>query len=219
MNVLYQSCRLATRFIGLCTQRVGQIRAQVPDRDGGYVLAMSHLSHLEPVCVSTLLSREVDWMTRREFYHGPFVSWVLDQLNCFQVNRQGIPVSSIRCAIGRVRAGRVVGIFPEGGVVQGKESVVRGGPVRKGVCSVAIHSGAPIIPCVMLGTHRLLKVWPWLPFKWGKIWVAYGEPICPPAMPSTREKREELAEELRAAFQRLYGELRERYGIGDGEIP
>jgi 1-acyl-sn-glycerol-3-phosphate acyltransferase len=82
-----------------------------------------------------------------------------------------------------------------------------------------LRAGVPIIPCAVVGTHTLLKVEPWLPFRRGTLWLAYGEPIVPPAVRSTRQTRLELAESLRREFQRLYAGMQERYAIDDRNVP
>jgi 1-acyl-sn-glycerol-3-phosphate acyltransferase len=72
----------------------------------------------------------------------------------------------------------------------------------------------------MLGTDKLNRVGPWLPFKRAQIWLAYGEPIHPPAgMKSTRASREALAARLVSSYGQLYAELRTQYGICDSDVP
>jgi 1-acyl-sn-glycerol-3-phosphate acyltransferase len=70
----------------------------------------------------------------------------------------------------------------------------------------------------MLGTDKLNAVGPWLPFKRAHIWVAYGEPIHPPAgARSNRATRAAMAAEVSAAYVRLYAELLRRYGLSDAD--
>jgi 1-acyl-sn-glycerol-3-phosphate acyltransferase len=88
------------------------LRPELAEREGGYVLACTHVSHLEPFLVSTIVRRKVDWMARVEFYRSRVFRWFLDRFDAFPVNRFGVPVSAIRTAIARAKAGRVVGIFP-----------------------------------------------------------------------------------------------------------
>jgi 1-acyl-sn-glycerol-3-phosphate acyltransferase len=220
MDLLYRISRLAGRFTFLCTMRAHVLNAQRAERDGGYVLALTHLSHLEPMCASILSQRRIDWMTRKEFFKYKLIAAYLRACNAFRVDRQGIPVSAIRVAIDRARQGRAVGICPEGGVTQGARAAFRGGAIKKGCCTVALRAGVPIVPCVMLGTDKLNRIGPWLPFKHAQIWVAYGEPIYPPAgSKSTRASREALSALLVASYISLYAELREHYGISDTTVP
>ncbi|HEY7118529.1 MAG TPA: lysophospholipid acyltransferase family protein [Tepidisphaeraceae bacterium] len=220
MSLLYRAGRRIGRFIFFCTMRAAVDNPQAPRRQGGFVLAVTHLSHLEPFCSSTLSRRQIDWVTRKEFFHPRPIAWLLRAIHAIRVDREGVPISTIRTAVHRLRQGRVVGIFPEGGVRTGAEAAIRGGSIRKGCCSIAIHANAPVIPCVMLGTHTLNALGPWLPFRRGRIWVAYGEPIFPPSgVKSTRMTRERLAREIAGAFRQLYTRLCERYQICDSSVP
>jgi 1-acyl-sn-glycerol-3-phosphate acyltransferase len=220
MGMLYRSCRHFIRGVFFCTLRADVENRHLAQRDGGYVLAVTHLGHMEPFFSSALCRRPIDWVTRKEFFCGPPINWFLRRINCIRVDRQGRPVSTIRTAIRRVKQGRVVGIFPEGGVRHGKHSALRGATIKKGCCSISIRGNVPIVPCVMLGTDKLNTVKPWLPFRRAKVWIAYGDPIHPPTgARSTRATREQLATELRAAFTTLYAHLRDRYQICDSTVP
>ncbi len=209
------------RSIFVQTIRIRALRPEAPNRPGGYLLAISHLSHLEPFCVGIHMRRRVEWMTRIEFYRYRLIAFFLNRLGCFPVRRFGVPVSAIRNAIDRVRRGRVVGIFPEGGCARGSDSVLRGGPIKKGVCLIAMRAEAPVLPCVVLGTEKLNAADAWMPMGRGRLWIAYGaRMVYPPAeFPDRRSARRIMAEELRAEFMSLYAELREQFGIRDQDVP
>lgn len=196
------------------------LRPELAERPGGYVLAVTHLSHLEPFVVGILVRRKIDWMARVEFYRYRVFSRMLYAMDAFPVNRSGVPVSAIRTAIARARAGRVVGIFPEGGVATGRASACRGGPFKQGACLVAIRAGIPVVPCVVLGTHTLNGIEPWLPFRRARLWIAFGRPIEPVRdAPDRKAARRAMSRQLGDAFGSLYEELRARYNIPDSSIP
>jgi 1-acyl-sn-glycerol-3-phosphate acyltransferase len=219
MTWTYRAARLVGRFIFFCTVRTHVLDPHLARREGGFILALTHLSHIEPLAAGVLLDRPIDWMARKEFFKYRLVGTLLYAMSAFKVDRQGVSVSAVRTAIERARRGRVVGICPEGGVACGAAAAFRGGPIKRGFASVAIRAGVPIVPCVMLGTDKLNRVGPWLPAKRATIWVAYGEAIFPPAgATSTRAARAALAARLSAAYQELYARLRERYGIRDEDV-
>ena len=204
MGLLYRMCRRVGRGIFFCTLRTSVENRRAAEREGGFVLAVTHLSNLEPLCSSALNGRQIDWVARKEFFRRRPIAWFLRAINAIRVDRQG----------------RVVGIFPEGGVRRGKEAAIRGAGIKRGCCSIAIRAGVPVVPCVMLGTDKLNAVKPWLPFRRGRLWVMYGDPIYPPAgSKSTRQTREQLADEIRAAFSDLYARMRERFQICDSTVP
>src|SRR3954471_10620947 len=119
-RMFYAAGRGVGRFIFLCTMRVRRIRPDVPECAddggavaGGYVLALTHLGHLDPFLTSTLVRRPIRWMAREEMFRIPPVGWLVRRLGAFSVDRRGIPVSSIRRAIELAKAGNAVGICPE----------------------------------------------------------------------------------------------------------
>src|SRR3954447_1304020 len=104
MGLVYRICRRLGRGIFFCTLRTTVENRHVTRREGGFVLAVTHISHLEPFCSSALNSRHIDWIARKEmFLPGP-VAWLLRGLNAIRIDRQGRPVSAVRTAIDRIRA-------------------------------------------------------------------------------------------------------------------
>lgn len=183
------------------------------------MLACSHVSHLDPFCVSVLLPRKIGWMARIEFYQRWWAARLLDLVHAFPVNRQGVPVRAIKTSLARLQRGEVVGLFPEGEIKTGRESVLLGGPIKRGVCLLAQRSGCPVLPCVILGAEKLSTVHPWLPFHRGRLWIACGNFIEPIDHPDRRVVRAEMAARLERAFAELYARLCREYGLDDSILP
>ena len=208
------------RLVFSLTMRVKLHGAENLARHGGCLLACAHLSHLDPVFPSVVLPWKIHWLARIEFYRRAWSARALHVLGAIPVNRFGVPMRAIKMSIAKARAGEVVGIFPEGEIKQGAESVLRGGPIKKGVCLIAQRSGRPIVPCVILGTDRLLRAEPWLPFRRGRLWIAIGEPILPRMEAGGKKPaREEMARQLRAAMISLFEELKRRHELDDAVAP
>jgi 1-acyl-sn-glycerol-3-phosphate acyltransferase len=188
-------------------------------RRGGWVLACSHVSHLDPFCLSPRLPRKISWMARMEFYRHGWARVLLRAVHAFPVNRQGVPVSAIKTALERLKNGEVVGVFPEGEIKAGKESVLRGAGIKRGVCLLAARANCPVLPCIILGTEKLNAVGPWLPFLRGKLWMACGDFIEPVAGMDRRKARAEMAARIERAFVDLYARLRSEYGLEDSILP
>ena len=217
-RAVYRACWLFGRSARFGALRVQVLNPGVLDTPGGYQIACTHLSHLEPFLLGMVVRRPIDWMTRIEFYAHPVLTWFLMRLAAIPVRRQGVSANAIRTAIARVNQGRVVGICPEGGVATGPASVCRGGPVKRGVGLIAVRTGRPVIPCVMLNAHSLLRVGPWLPFRRGRLWVAFGEPIDPPKNLDRRAAREAVAVAVEQSCQRLFRQLVDHYGLDAGQL-
>lgn len=193
------------------------------DRAGPFILAVSHLSHLEPAFVSCHVKRHVRWMARVEHYHSGPAALFLRACGAFSVDRFNNPAPAVRLAIGLLRDGQVVGIFPEGGNTQGPSSVLRGGPIRGGAATLAIATGAPIVPVVVLGTEKLNRALPWMPTRSASIWMAFGPELGPPprsdSLSTRRQRRLHLTAQLQLAFVQTYQHLLASAGLHDRDIP
>lgn len=189
------------------------------DIDGPCILAPTHVSHLEPFVLSLVLKDRVSWMARSEFYKIPLSTLFMNSIGAFPVRRRGYPRAALRAGMRQLDRGERVGVFPEGGVSRRQYSVMRGGPVKRGACFLALHKQVPIIPIAVTGTHAMNRFPTWLPFHNAPVQIAIGTPIqpgpCPQRLSAKRQRRIELGEELRVAYQQLYQELLALPGVDD----
>src|SRR6202051_2373956 len=121
----------------------------------GYILASNHISHFDPPFLGSRFRRYVDWMAMEELFRNRVSAVLMESLCAFKVRRDGNDRTGIRTAVKRLVEGRVVGVFPEGGIRAGKGSVLEGAPMWPGVSALAVLSGKPIVPSVIIGTGRL----------------------------------------------------------------
>ena len=210
------------RFVFVQTVRCKTLRKEMMDRDGPFIVACTHLSHIDPFLLSIYIrSRPIDWIARIEFWKfrlgGKFMEW----MNAIPVRRFGVAANGIRMAINRLKAGRVVGICPEGGVAQGTRSVMRGGTMKKGVCLMSYRTGVPVLPCVMLGTDKLNRVPPWIPPLRAKLWIGFGSRLIYPdtTNPDRRAARDAMAAELSREYQAIFQEVKEAFGVTEADVP
>lgn len=216
---VYDFAKVCWRVAFTAAMRVRSRGLENAELSGGVLLAVSHVSHLDPVVVSVMLRRRVSWMAREEFYVNRFWSVCLDRMGAFPVNRQGRALPAIRSALARLERGEMVGIFPEGEIMRGRDSVLRGGRIRRGVALLAARTGVPVVPVVVSGTQRLNRVIPWLPIKMGRLWIAAGPALYAPAEAGRRAGRDLFATRLEQAFVSLYGELRREFPQPETEVP
>lgn len=215
----YWIARFFMRVVFSNTLRIRTLGLAAAERPGGYLLACSHVSHLDPFCLGAVLPRKIGWMARIEFYRRRWAARLLSAVHAFPVHRQGVPLRAIKTALARLERGEVVGVFPEGEIKTGSASVLRGGPIKRGVCLLAARSGCPVLPCVILGTDKLNAVDPWLPFLRGRLWVACGPLIEPVRGANRRAARAEMAAQIERAFAGLYADLRRECALEDSIVP
>jgi 1-acyl-sn-glycerol-3-phosphate acyltransferase len=217
--VLYWFAQFILRCVFFHTLRIRTLGLAAARRPGGWLLACSHVSHLDPFCIGSQLPRRIGWMARIEFYRRCWTRVAMGAVHAFPVNRKGVPVSAIKTALQRLQAGEVVGVFPEGELKAAHESVLRGARIKRGVCLLAARANCPVLPCVILGTDKLNRVEPWLPARRGEIWIACGEFIEPVHGPDKHAARAEMAARVEQALIALYARLREEYGLDDSILP
>lgn len=219
MRWLYRLGKLSGQFIFFCTMRLEVIRPEAASRAGPFILASSHLGHLDPFLLGVVVDRQIDWITRAEFYGHPATAWMLGQLDAIKVRRFGVPVSAIRAAIARLQAGRVVGICPEGGVCRGASSCLRGAPIKRGVGLISYRTGVPVLPCAIVGADRLNCVRPWLPFKRARLWIAFGDRLIEPRTDLDRKSaRQVMAQDLQREYVKLFADLRDQFGLREDAL-
>ena len=178
MRLYYRFCRFwcQTLFILLVRGRVFGT-ARVP-RTGPVILACNHQSFFDPVLATLALPRECDYMARDTLFANRFFRRLILSLNAFPIRRGEADVAAIKETIRRLRAGRLVTMFPEGTRTEDG----RIGPLLPGVGSIAKKAKVPIVPVLIEGAY---DAWPrHRKFPGGgTVGVAYGEPIYPEEHP------------------------------------
>jgi 1-acyl-sn-glycerol-3-phosphate acyltransferase len=201
-------------FRGVCNIRVEHLDPIPPN--GPLILAVNHISHFDPPLVGSLFPRAVDWMAMDELFQNGLFARALELTAAFRVQRDGSDRTALRTAARRLHAGRVVGIFPEGGIRAGASSILEGAPMRPGVGALAMLGRAPILPCVVIGTDRLYKKDNWL--RRPPVWVLTGR-IIDPFEENGELTRQEIHRRLAAAFRLLRTEAILRFGLTEGDLP
>ena len=213
-------CLIVGSLRGLLTvgARVKAVIFHKPPR-GAFVMASNHISHFDPPFLSGWFPRKIDWIAMSELFATGWSKAGFGWLDVIPVDRGGDDRHALREALRRLSAGRVVGVFPEGGIRDGARSLLAGAPVRDGAVMLAVHAGCPIVPVVILGSERLYNAKNWLPWRRAKVFIAVGEAIDPPALKSRSAAREQMRADLTAAIIRLKDDLVRECGLGENDLP
>jgi 1-acyl-sn-glycerol-3-phosphate acyltransferase len=160
--LFYHVSRVMAQLVFAPFVKIRVLRPELGGVQGAWVLAANHISHFDPPLISIVTRRKIDWMGMIELFQNPlFAAW-LRGIDSFPVHRGQLDRQAVRMALTRLRAGRVVGMFPEGGIRDGARSVLEGAPMRPGVAGLAQMTSAQVIPCVIMGTDRcyaLPRLW------------------------------------------------------------
>lgn len=214
--------RGAALFMRLLFKSVGHIHVLHPEkaqRPGPFLLAGNHISHFDPFIISGIIPRKIDWMTMAEFFPYPVLGQFLRAVDAFPADRNRANRITIEATLRRLGNGAVVGIFPEGGIRNGENSVLQGASMRSGVSALADMSGAAVVPCVIVGSDRLYSPKRWLGLHRTPIWVAFGDAILSSATGSKPARREALEQEFIAALRALYAEIRQTFSLSAADLP
>ena len=116
---------------------------------GPVVFAPKHFSRWDPLVLSLLSTEPLRFMTNANQFEG-VQGWLIRRLGAFPVDLNRPTVSSLRCAVELLQAGRKLVMFPEGGIV--RDQVLR--PIKPGLARLVLQAEAkmpqdvtiPIVP-------------------------------------------------------------------------
>jgi 1-acyl-sn-glycerol-3-phosphate acyltransferase len=174
---------------------------------GGAVIACNHIGYLDFIyCGLGALpaKRLVRFMAKKEIFENKIAGPLMRGMHHIPVDRDA-GMASFREGVARLKAGEVVGIFPEATISQSftvKE-------IKSGAVRMAAAAGVPIIPMALWGTQRLwTKGRPrTLTKRHVPISILVGEPI----LPVKGEDRELLAKNLRTRMSELVDRVQADY--------
>lgn len=159
--MIYVICRGILRGIYALVMPIRTVGMENVPEEGGVLLCCNHISNLDPMTMGIKLKRKVKFMAKAELFGVPVLGWLVRQLGAFPVKRGGVGKESIKTALGILRSGEVMGIFPEG--TRNTDS----GVAKKGAAHFALRSGAAVVPVAIKGEYKLFR----------RITVIYGESI------------------------------------------
>jgi 1-acyl-sn-glycerol-3-phosphate acyltransferase len=201
------------------TTRVRVIFYHSLPQSGGFILASNHISHFDPPIITVFFPRRIDWIAMSDFFRARILRRLFSALNVIPIQRSSPDRTALRVALNKLREGRVVGIFPEGGIRDGAASIVNGAEMKQGVSLLFARSDASLLPCVILGSDRLYNPRNWLLWRRPKIWIAYGKPILPLSHLTGQKKKDYVREQFRSEILRLKERLCEDFRLKEIDLP
>lgn len=130
---------------------------------GPVIVCANHISNLDPPLVGGSIKREMFFIAKEELFEKKWLGKLLSSLNVFPIKRGMSDRSAIRKALGLLKKGQGLVIFPEG-------TRSKTGQLGKGMSGVgffALRSQATVVPCAIIGPYKVGK----------KVKIVYGKPI------------------------------------------
>lgn len=145
-----------------------------PPPDGGYVVAANHTSFLDPVILGGSLRERVIYLMTEVVWRSRALGWFYRWNRTIPLSVRGGNRDALRAARSVLQQGRVIGIFPEGGISRDGLPML-GSP---GAVSLVLNEGRPIVPVGIIGAADVLPPGAMFP-RPRRVVVRYGEPILP----------------------------------------
>ncbi|MGN9775590.1 lysophospholipid acyltransferase family protein [Micromonospora sp. H33] len=146
---------------------------------GPVILASNHLSFSDSIFTPLIVPRKVTFVAKAEYFTGKGIKGWLTKM--FFVGTGTIPVdrsggraarAALETQLKVLRAGGVAGIYPEG-TRSPDGRLYRG---KTGVARLALESGAPVVPVVMLNLDEIQPPGKIIP-KVQRVRIRFGPPL------------------------------------------
>lgn len=173
--------------------------------EGNVIIAANHKSNLDPIFVaSSMTTREVAAIAKKELFDHKVLGFILKKLNTIPIDRENTGIATVKQILRAIKDGYVLGLFPEGTRVKGKEF----GQAKAGLSLFASKGKANVVPISVISSYKLLS----------RVKIYIGEPIDMSQYfraKLTNEDHERISEEIMQVIIKNYCEQAD--GIVDVE--
>ncbi|MEV0401411.1 lysophospholipid acyltransferase family protein [Actinoallomurus sp. NPDC050550] len=180
-----------------------KVTGTVPD--GAAILASNHLSFCDSLFLPLMAPRKVVFIGKEEYFvgtglKGRLIAAFFRGVGTIPVDRRGgsEAADALDTALRVLKEDRLFGIYPEG-TRSPDGRLYRG---KTGVARLALASGAPVVPCALIGTDQVQPMGHKMPKKIMRVEVRFGEPL---RFPEDADPRA-VTDEVIAAIQKLSGQ-------------
>jgi len=162
------------KYLGLKFDFKGE--ENIPRKDGA-ILAINHIGYLDFALTGTAAlpaGRYVRFMAKKEIFDNRIAGPLMRGMHHINVDRSNGSASFVT-ALRALKAGEIIGIFPEGTVSTSFEIK----ELKSGAVRLAMGAGVPIIPTIVWGSQRIWTKGVKRNLKRNNfpITVRFGEPI------------------------------------------
>jgi 1-acyl-sn-glycerol-3-phosphate acyltransferase len=205
-SFVYELVRVFSSLYAWTLLRARAGGAQNVPETGAAILAPNHFSYMDHFLIGVFIRRKVRFMAKSQLF-SPWARWVYLQGGVFPVRRGARDEEAFITAEAILDHGGVVAMYPEGGRSRTGSLADQAKP---GVGRLALESGAPVVPIAIFGSSKIRN---WKRLRFPRVRVEYGEPRrYDPEPGATRERQQQVADEIFADIRALYGRVGERYG-------
>ncbi len=129
----------------------------LPD-GGGFIIALNHISHVDPLTAAHLVydhGRKPRYLAKSGLFENKALGYFLRSAGQIPVRRETKDaVGAYAAAVDAVRAGQCVVIYPEATITRDPDMWPMRG--KSGAARIALETGCPVIPVGQWGAHEIL---------------------------------------------------------------
>ena len=141
-------------------------------RGGPVVLVANHEGYLDPFLLQMATTRPIRYMMTSNFYDIRTLRPFFRTVQAIRVPEGGPYRSALKDAIKVLRAGEIVGIFPEGQLTLYGEI----GEAMPGAAFLAARTGAPVLPARIDGSFGIISKLRRFPHR-SRVTIRFGPPL------------------------------------------
>lgn len=131
----------------------------------GPILIVGNHKHLFDQCLAIVATkRPIHYMAKKEYFDGKF-AWFFKMVGCISVDRSRKDEEAKSKALEVLRAGRALGLFPEGTRNKTREFLL---PFKYGAVSMASKTDAYLVPFGITGDYK---------FRSKNLMIRFGKPF------------------------------------------
>ena len=180
---------------------------KIPD-EGPCIVAANHVSFIDALIIGGTVRRPVRFVMYYKIFQIPVLNWIFRTAGAIPIAGSKEDPELMQKAFDRIeeylKAGEVVGIFPEGGLTP--DGTIQ--PFRPGIDKILARSPVPVVPVALRNLWRSMWSRRWMKLKMqrarlprrfrARIELVVGE-LVPPAQASAAALEQKVGE-LRSTF-------------------
>lgn len=154
--VFWLACFIVKPFMALTTKRTSLNPERIPV-SGGFVIAMNHLSHIDPITAARLVydyGRLPRYLAKAGLWDNKVLAIILDGAGQIPVERESGGSHAFSAAVAAVNDGKAVVVYPEATITRDPGLWPMKG--KSGAARIALETGCPVIPVGQWGAQELL---------------------------------------------------------------
>lgn len=195
MNVYKTAHKRLSKFVAWLF-RIHVHGSENEPASGGYLACSNHISFADVITAAVAVKRQIRFMAKKELFKIPLLGGLIKLLGAFPVDRKGNAAGSIKKAIGLLKDGEAVGMFPTGHRFAGVKFDTTAGEVKGGAAMTCFRAGCPVLPMFIATKNDRVR-----PFR--RIDIYVGKPIAYEEFGFSEGGTEEYEKASRLIYERI----------------